>query len=136
MQHIEGSYVKTNIPSLKFNGGRPIYVNQNVNPKDNITIYMYFIQANLVWVVGPDYTAKNGMGFAGMDAQCPRDAKYWSFHNGTGFERRHVDIRAGTNLNNPPKGTDHIVWNVTSHSWERERIVWEHENTTEDEKDD
>jgi len=134
VKYLEGTYVKTNIPSGKFNGGRPIYFHQESSP--NEPVYMYFIQSNVVWAIGADYAKKDGVGFAGMEAQCPRDTKYWSFHNGTGFERRHVDIRPVKNLHNPPSDTNHILWNLTSLSWEREQVVWEHDNATDTDEED
>jgi len=134
IQSLEGSYVKTNIPSRKFNGGKPIYIHQGSPSKT--PLYMFYIQPAVLWAIGWNYTEKNGIGFAGMDAQCPRDTKYWSIHNGNGFERRHIDIRQAKNLHNPPNDASHIVWNVTSHSWERERVVWEHENATDNDEED
>ncbi|CAK0841666.1 unnamed protein product [Prorocentrum cordatum] len=121
-----GPYVKTTLQPKKFNGGRPIYLNMDSTlGLESQPIYLYFMQERLAWVIGLDYSTNFVMGFAGMEAQCPRDTKYWSFHNGSGFVRKHFDIKGEENGYNAPKDTDHIAWNVHARRWERETTVWE-----------
>jgi hypothetical protein len=123
---LAGVYVKTSLPSRKFNGGRPIYMNMDSDWK-HAPIYLFFMQDKMAWALGADYRVNYAFGFAGMEAQCPRDTKYWSFFNGNiqGFERKHFNIQAHRNSNKAPKDTNHIAWNIHTRRWEREKIVWE-----------
>jgi len=121
----DGYFMKTNIHSGKVNGGRPIYINRNSDMK-NAPAYLFFMQAHLVWAVGPDYKQENAYGYAGLEAQCPRDSGYWSFWNGTGFIRKHFTVQKAKNWHNPPGDTEHIVWDLKKRKWIREVVAWEH----------
>lgn len=125
LEALAGSYMKTTLRSRKFNGGRPIYINRDSDMK-NAPVYLFFVQENLAWSIGLDYRVNMVYGFAAMEAQCPRDANYWYWYNGTGFERHKVNMRAGRNWKHPPKDTQHIVWNIHRRRWEREKVVWDH----------
>jgi len=118
-----GPYVKTTLKATKFNGYRPIYLNLDSDIRTQ-PVYLYFMQESLAWSIGTDYRTNFVMGFAAMEAQCPRDAKFWAFHNGTAFVRKHFDIRGEANGHNPPKDTEHIAWNMETFAWEREKLVW------------
>ncbi|CAK0806249.1 unnamed protein product [Prorocentrum cordatum] len=120
-----GMYRKTTITSKKFNGGRPIYVNMDSNIEGGAPVYLFFMQDKLAWSIGLDYSANFVMGYAAMEAQCPRDTKYWLFHNGQEFVRKHFDIKGERNGQDAPQGTEHISWNMQTRSWEREKVVWE-----------
>jgi len=122
---IAGSYMKTTIPTRKFNGGRPIYINRDRDMK-NAPLYLFFMQEQLAWAIGANYRSNQVYGFASKEAQCPRDTTLWLFHNGTGFERKKMNIRQGHNWHHAPKDTDHIVWNVHRRKWEREQVFWDH----------
>jgi len=124
MSGLEGVYVKTSLPSRKFNGGRPVYINLDSDLKVN-PLYLFFQQKQLAWSIGLDYRVNSAYAYAAMEAQCPRDTKYWNMFNGVGFERKHLNIRAHSNGNRAPKDTDHIAWNIHKKLWELERIVWE-----------
>jgi len=121
---VGGVYVKTSLPSRKFNGGRPIYLNMDSDWKHN-PVYLFFMQERMAWTLGADYRVNYAFGFAAMEAQCPRDTKFWSFHNGTAFVRSKFNIQAHANGANAPKDTNHIAWNVHKRAWQRETIVWE-----------
>jgi len=125
LTNVAGSYMKTTIPSRKFNGGRPIYINRDRDMK-NAPVYMFFLQEQLAWAIGANYKSNSVYGFAGQEAQCPRDSSLWLFHNGTGFERKKLNIRKGHNWHHAPNDTDHIVWNIHRRKWEREKIFWDH----------
>jgi hypothetical protein len=121
----DGYFMKTNIHSGKVNGGRPIYINRNSDMK-NAPVFLYFVQAHLVWAVGDDFKGANAYGYAGLEAQCPRDSGYWSFWNGTGFVRKHYTVQKAKNWRTPPEDTDHIVWDLKRNVWRREVVTWEH----------
>jgi hypothetical protein len=121
---VGGVYVKTTLPSRKFNGGRPIYLNQDSDLR-HAPLYLFFMQQHLAWSIGLDYRINNAFGYAGMEAQCPRDTKYWNFHDGVQFNRKHLNIIGHRNGHRAPNDTDHIAWNIHSKRWERERIFWE-----------
>merc|ERR1719343_373877 len=102
---------------------------------------MFFMQEKLVWAVGADYTQNHVFGYAGMEAQCPRDTRFWSFFNAEtqAFDRKHFDIRGEANGYNAPNDTDHIAWNMDTFRWQRDTIVWEnsrleHSTAIEDEE--
>ncbi|CAK0804742.1 unnamed protein product [Prorocentrum cordatum] len=121
---LAGVYVKTSLPSRKFNGGRPIYLNMDSDWR-RAPVYLFFMQQTMAWALGADYRVNYAFGFAAMEAQCPRDTKFWSFHNGTAFVRSKFNIQAHANGANAPKDTNHIAWNVHKRAWQRETIVWE-----------
>jgi len=118
-----GEYVKTSIPSTKFNGYRPIYLNM-YSDVDVQPLYLFFIQERLSWSLGLDYKLNSVFAYAGMEAQCPRDASMWSFFNGVGFDRKHFDVKNGVNGHDAPNGTEHIAWNVDTKMWELDKLVW------------
>jgi len=80
----------------------------------------------MAWAIGANYRANSVYGFAGQEAQCPRDTTLWFFHNGTGYERKKLNIRSGHNWHHAPNDTDHIVWNIHRRKWDREQIFWDH----------
>jgi len=121
---VGGVYVKTSLPSRKFNGGRPIYLNMDSDWKHN-PVYLFFMQERMAWTLGADYRVNYAFGFAAMEAQCPRDTKFWAFHNGTTFVRGKFNIQAHANGANAPKDTNHIAFNIHKRVWQREKIVWE-----------
>jgi hypothetical protein len=123
---LAGSYVKTTLQSPKFNGGRPIYLNLDSDVK-NAPVYMFFMQEKLAWAIGGDYSQNVVFGYAGMEAQCPRDTRFWAFFNSEtqAFDRKHFDIRGEANGYNAPNDTDHIAWNMDTFRWEHDKIVWE-----------
>jgi len=122
---IAGSYMKTTIPSRKFNGGRPIFINRDRDMKNN-ALYLFFMQEQMAWAIGANYRSTSVYGYSSKEAQCPRDTGLWFFHNGTGFERKKLNIRRGHNWKHAPKDTDHLVWNIHRRKWERENFFWEH----------
>jgi len=122
---IAGRYMKTNLPSRKFNGGRPIYLSRDSDMKHN-PLYLFFLQEQLAWAIGANYKSSSVYGYANKEAQCPRDTDIWMFHNGTGFQRNKLNLRKAQNWRTPPNDTEHIVWNVKRRRWDREQTFWDH----------
>jgi len=118
-----GEYVKTSIPPTKFHGFRPIYLNLD-SDVDVQPLYLFFIQEKLTWSIGLDYNINRIFAYAAMEAQCPRDARMWSFFNGAGFDRKHFDVKREVNGHGAPTDTEHIAWNVVAKRWDHDKLVW------------
>jgi hypothetical protein len=116
---IDGTYMKTTIKSGRYNGGKPIFVNRMSNMKA-APMYLYYVQAQVLWMISGNYSSNTATAYAGKDAQCPRDAGAWHFWNGTSFEMRPFSVRAVSNPPGAPTDTEHIVWNVKRRRWDRE----------------
>jgi len=117
---INGVYVKTNIKSSKYNGGKPIYINRDSMDLASPKYYLYYIQAQVIWLIGHNYTSNAALSYAGLEAQCPRDSGAWHFFNGTTWVMRRLAIKTAPNGHDAPADTEHIVWNLEARKWDRE----------------
>jgi len=113
-------YVKTNIRSPKHNGGKPIYINRDSMLSGQGALYLYYVQKQVIWLIGNNFTSSEAISFAGVEAQCPRDASAWHFFNGTDWAIRPLSIKTAPNGHDAPADTEHIMWNLRTRKWERE----------------
>ncbi|CAK0861303.1 unnamed protein product [Prorocentrum cordatum] len=137
-QDIDGTYVKTNIKPVKFNGGKPIYVIPKT-VKNGSPLYLYYSQPNVMWFIGRKYDSNQFVDFvsyAGKEAQCPRDAGAWQFQLDGQMKIRPISVKAVSKPPDAPSDTDRIVWNVETHEWEREEVGQAGQSSFDDDDDD
>jgi len=119
-----GTYVKTAIPSSKFNGMRPIFVKWD-SIKNGPLFYLYFVAPQFIWAIGEDYTtSQSGVAmYAQKEAQCPRDTTAWSVFQGNAFARVKVTISTLPNDHGAPNNTEFVAWNLQTNQWDREEMA-------------
>jgi len=136
-QVIDGTYVKTNIKPVKFNGGKPIYVIPK-RLKEGTPLYLYYSQTNVMWFIGRKYDSnlfEDFISYAGAEAQCPRDAGAWQFQRDGKMIIHGISTRAAPKPSDAPSDTDRIVWNVETHEWEREEAGQAGQSSFDDDED-
>jgi len=137
-QNIDGTYVKTSIKPVKFNGGKPIYVIPKT-VRAGSPMYLYYSQVNVMWFVGHKYDSNvftEFIAYAGKEAQCPRDAGAWQFQLNGQMRIHPVAVRSAPKPPDAPSDTDRIVWNIETHEWEREEVGQDGQSSFSDEDSD
>jgi hypothetical protein len=87
-----GSFMRSILEPTKYNGGKPVYVRAMTSPSDTPT-YLYYVQKQVMWMVGPNYTSNRPHAFALLDATCPRDVQRWhAFTNNTWTQMDNVSV--------------------------------------------
>lgn len=135
-QDIDGTYVRTNIKPLKWNGGKPIYVNPKT-VKAGSPMYLYYSQLNVMWFIGRKYDSNmfaDFVTYAGKEAQCPRDAGAWQFQLRGEMRMHPMAVRAAPKPPDAPSDTDRIAWNVETHEWEREEVGQAEQSSFDDDE--
>lgn len=118
---VDGTYMRTNIRSSRYNGGKPIYINSMSN-MEAAPVYLYYVQAQVLWMIGDNYSSNAAVAYAGIEAQCPRDAGAWHLWNGIGFEMHPLSVQTVGNPPGAPTDAEHIIWNVKRRRWDREEV--------------
>ncbi|CAK0862985.1 unnamed protein product [Prorocentrum cordatum] len=136
-QDIDGTYVKTNIRPVQFNGGKPIYAIPK-RVKEGRPMYLYYSQKNVMWFIGRRYDSNmftDFVAYAGKEAQCPRDAGAWQFQLNGQMRPHAIATRAAPKPPDAPSDTDRIVWNIETHEWEREEAAQTGQSSFEEDED-
>jgi len=95
-----GSFMRSNIEPTSYNGGKPIYVrsmdspsNTSMDSPSDTPAYLYYVQKQVLWMIGPDYMSNKPHAFALIDATCPRDAGRWhAYANNTWTQLNSVSV--------------------------------------------
>jgi len=107
-----GSFMKSSIEPTKFNGGKPIYVKAN---SEGMPVYLYYVQKQVLWMIGTDYQHNSPYAFAQVDATCPRDVGKWhTFVSGQWSWIKDVNVQTESLAN----GTQApMLWDIESRAW-------------------
>jgi hypothetical protein len=131
-----GTYVKSNIPSSKYNGMRTIFVKYD-SIKNGPLQYLYFVAPQFIWAIGTDYTtSQHGViSYAQKESQCPRDTTAWSVFSGMQFQRAKLIISTMPNIG-APNDTEHVSWNMETNQWDRDGSIDQSSLDSDDDKKD
>jgi len=107
-----GSFMKSSIEPTKFNGGKPIYVKAGSEGKP---VYLYYVQKQVLWMIGEDHQNNVPYAFAQVDATCPRDVQKWNTLVGgqwSWVKDVHVKTEDLANGTHAP-----MLWDIELRAW-------------------
>jgi len=107
-----GSFMKSSIEPTKYNGGKPIYVKAGSEGKP---VYLYYVQKQVLWMIGENHQNNSPYAFAQVDATCPRDVQKWNTLVGaqwTWVKDVHVKTEGSDNGTHAP-----MLWDVERRAW-------------------
>jgi hypothetical protein len=111
-EEAKGSFMKSNIEPTKYNGGKPIYVKAE---SEDTPVYLYYVQKQVLWMIGSDYTNNRPYAFAMIDATCPRDVERWhaySKNQWTWIKDVRVRAEGLANGTHAP-----VLWDTSLRAW-------------------
>jgi len=109
-----GSFMRSNIEPTSYNGGKPIYIRAMQSPSDTST-YLYYVQKQVLWMVGPNYTSNQPHAFALVDAGCPRDVGRWhAYMNNTWTQVSGVSVVSEDSADGQQT---HMLWDPKLRKW-------------------
>jgi len=107
-----GVFMKSTIEPTKYNGGKPVYVKAG---SEGQPIYLYYVQKQVLWMIGMDYQNNNPYAFAQVDATCPRDVGKWnSIVNGQWAWAKDVLVKTEVSANTTEAP---MLWDIERRVW-------------------
>mmetsp|Transcript_30724 Transcript_30724/g.86222 ORF Transcript_30724/g.86222 Transcript_30724/m.86222 type:complete len:120 (+) Transcript_30724:2-361(+) len=104
--------MKSSIEPTKYNGGKPVYVKAG---SEGQPIYLYYVQKQVLWMIGTDFQNNSPYAFAQVDATCPRDVGKWnSIVNGQWAWAKDVLVKTEVSANATEAP---MLWDIERRVW-------------------
>jgi len=86
-----------------------------VQASEDTPAYLYYVQKQVLWMIGPNYMSNKPHAFALVDATCPRDVARWhAFSNNTWTQMSNVSVVTEELANGEQT---HMLWDPTLREW-------------------